>query len=76
MSPANESKRTALEEKLRAVDYQLRSEMRARGFDPEQDDNVALTAPLAKLYVEREDLRAELESLGADGSSSGDNQGS
>jgi hypothetical protein len=76
MSPANESKRTALEEKLRAVDYQLRSEMRARGFDPEQDDNVALTAPLAKLYAEREDLRAELESLGADGSSSGDNQGS
>jgi hypothetical protein len=76
MSPANDSKRTALEEKLRAVDNHLRSEMRARGFDPEQDDNVALTAPLAKLYAEREDLRAELESLGADGSSSGDNQGS
>ncbi|MDQ2973860.1 MAG: hypothetical protein M3R69_00455 [Acidobacteriota bacterium] len=69
MSPANESKRTWLEEKLRAVDYRLRSEMRARGFDPEQDDNVALTAPLAKLYTERENLRAELESLIEDDSS-------
>jgi hypothetical protein len=71
MSPANESKRTSLEEKLRAVDYRLRSEMRARGFDPEQDDNVALTAPLAKLYTERENLRAELASLREDDSSSG-----
>ena len=69
MSPANDSKRTALEEKLRTVDYHLRSEMRARGFDPEQDDNVALTAPLAKLYTERENLRAELESLIEDDSS-------
>jgi hypothetical protein len=36
--------------------------MLARGFDPDQDDNIALTAPLAKLYLEREDLRAELDS--------------
>jgi hypothetical protein len=63
MSPANDSKRTALEEKLQAIDSQLRSEMSARGFDPEQDDNVAFTAPLAKLYTERENLRADLESL-------------
>jgi hypothetical protein len=69
MSPAHQSKRTSLEVKLRAVDYRLRSEMRARGFDPEQDDNVALTAPLAKLYTERENLRAELESLIEDDSS-------
>jgi hypothetical protein len=40
--------------------------MMARGFDPAQGDNVALTAPLAKLYMERENLRAELDSL-ADG---------
>ena len=56
-----ESRRKELEEKLRAVDRQLRSEMLARGFDPAQDDNLALTAPLAKLYLERENLRAELE---------------
>ncbi len=56
MSPADPAKRSALEEKLRAVDSLLRSEMRARGFDPSQDDNVALTAPLAKLYTDREKL--------------------
>src|SRR5947207_15275724 len=35
---------TELEEKLREVDERLRSEMRARGFDPAQDENLALTA--------------------------------
>ena len=60
---AEEYRRTRLEEKLRRVDQQLRSELRARGFDPDQDDNLALTAPLAKLYSEREELREELESL-------------
>jgi len=63
MSRQQESQRTRLAEKLREVDKQLRTEMLARGFDPSQDDNVALTAPLAKLYTERENLRAELESL-------------
>ena len=60
---AEASRRKRLEEKLREVDQQLRSELRARGFDPDQDDNLALTAPLAKLYSEREELREELESL-------------
>ena len=63
MSGLEESKRTELEKRLSEVDQQLRSEMVARGFDPAQDDNVALTAPLAKLYMERENLRAELELL-------------
>jgi len=63
MSGAEESKRMELEERLREVDWQLRSEMLARGFDPAQDENVALTAPLARLYMERENLRAELDSL-------------
>ena len=60
---AEEYQRKRLEKKLREVDQQLRSEMRARGFDPDQDDSLALTAPLAKLYSEREELREELESL-------------
>lgn len=51
-----------LEESLRQVDEQFRREMRARGFDPEQADNLALTGPLARLYAEREQLREELES--------------
>jgi hypothetical protein len=55
--------RIQLEEKLREVDERLHSEMLARGFDPDQEDNTALTAPLAKLYLERENLRAQLEEL-------------
>lgn len=55
--------RSQLEDRLKQVDAQLQSELRARGFDPNQDDNLALTAPLAKLYTERETLRAELEAL-------------
>jgi hypothetical protein len=61
-SSSESLRRTQLEEKLREVDQRLRREMLARGFDPDQDDNIALTAPLAKLYMEREDLRAELDS--------------
>jgi hypothetical protein len=57
----SQSKQNELEEKLREVDQQLRNEMQTRGFDPDQEDNVALTAPLAKLYMERENLRAQLE---------------
>ena len=56
-------KRMELETKMREVEERLRSEMVARGFDPDQQDNLALTGPLAKLYVERENLKAELELL-------------
>ena len=57
------SGRLQLENKLREVDARFRREMRARGFDPDQRDNLALTAPLAKLYTERENLRVELDAL-------------
>lgn len=57
------SARTQLEEKLREVDERLRSELRRRGFDPDQAENLALTGPLAKLYMERETLGEELETL-------------
>jgi hypothetical protein len=63
MSQGEPSKRTLLEAQLRDVDQRLRKAMLARGFDPAQGDNVALTAPLAKLYTERENLRAALQSL-------------
>ncbi len=46
-----ESVRTQLQEKLRRVNEQLRKEMLARGFDPAQYENLALTAPLAELYM-------------------------
>ena len=58
-----ESARTQLEEKIRRLNDRLHREMLARGFDPAQDENLALTAPLAKLYMEREELRAELDTL-------------
>ena len=58
-----DTRQAQLEERLRQVDEQFRREMRARGFNPDQDDNLALTAPLARLYAERELLREELESL-------------
>lgn len=62
-----ELRRTQLEMKLLAVDEQMRNEMLARGFDPAQADNLALTGPLAKLHMERENLRAELELLSGNG---------
>lgn len=62
-----ELRRTELEMKLLAVDERMRNEMRARGFDPAQADNLALTGPLAKLYMERENLQAELELLSGNG---------
>lgn len=60
---ANQPRRIELARRLVEVDERLRNEMRARGFDPDQSDNLALTAPLAKLYSERENLRAELAKL-------------
>ncbi len=61
----DEAKRTQLKLQLQEVEARFRSEMLARGFDPAQGDNLALTAPLAKLYMERENLRAEIASLSA-----------
>jgi hypothetical protein len=62
-----ELRRTQLEMKLIEVNQRMRDEMLARGFDPAQADNLALTGPLAKLYMERENLQAELETLSGDG---------
>jgi hypothetical protein len=50
-----------IEAKLQAVEERFDREMRARGFDPAQEDNVALPSALARLYAEREELREELE---------------
>ena len=63
----SESARKDIEAKLRAVERQLQQEMLARGFDPSQEENVALTAPLAKLYMERESLRAKLDEFNETG---------
>ena len=52
-----------LEARLREADERLQSEMRARGFDPAQAENLALTGHLAKLYAAREELQEELDTL-------------
>jgi hypothetical protein len=62
-SASFEKAQTELEERLRELDERLRNEMRARGFDPAQAANLALTGPLATLYMQRQTLREELETL-------------
>jgi hypothetical protein len=52
-----------LGERLRALDTEFDQEMRARGFDPAQAENVALPSHLATLYARREQIRAELREL-------------
>ena len=52
-----------LHSRLRALDAEFDRELRARGFDPAQAENVALPSHLAALYAEREQIKAELEEL-------------
>ncbi|MEK6333862.1 MAG: hypothetical protein AABM67_02875 [Acidobacteriota bacterium] len=51
----------ALRARLRELEAEFDREMRARGFDPAQAENVALPSHLAALYAEREQIRAELD---------------
>jgi chaperonin cofactor prefoldin len=53
----------SLQERLREVEEQLQHKMRQRGFEPDQVEVVALPGDLAKLYAEREKLRAELDEI-------------
>lgn len=50
-----------LEAKLRSVEETFAREMRERGFELDQTENVALPGSLARLYAEREALKAQLE---------------
>lgn len=50
-----------LKSKLRALDAEFDREMRTRGFDPAQAENVALPSHLAALYAEREKIKAQIE---------------
>ena len=59
-----------LNRKLRDIEAEFDREMRARGFDPAQADNVALPSALAKLYAERELIKARLEEYSSEESES------
>ena len=63
MPTDSDLRRVKLKAKLRKVEETFESELRARGFDPAQSQNVALPGSLAKLYAELEQLRSELEEL-------------
>ena len=56
-------RREGLAARLRELDELFEREMRARGFDPSQAENVALTSGLARLYAAREQLREEMADL-------------
>ena len=51
----------SLRAQLRAINIEFDREMRVRGFDPAQADNVALPSHLAALYAEREKIKARIE---------------
>jgi hypothetical protein len=55
-----------LETQLKEISEQFEQQMRARGFDPEQADNVALPTALARLYVERQRLLEKLAEIRGD----------
>ena len=59
--PKNEA--SELHHRLRSLDAEFERQMRARGFDPAQAENIALPSSLAKLYAERDRTKAQLEEL-------------
>lgn len=61
MDTERDARRIKLEARLRAVEESFEREMREKGFEPAQAENVALPSSLARLYLEREELRAQLE---------------
>jgi hypothetical protein len=61
------SKTEDLNQRLRVLDAEFDREMRARGFDRAQQENIALPAHLAELYKQREQVKAELADLAGEG---------
>ena len=49
-----------IREQLKLVTKQFEREMRERGFDPQQAENIPLTPSLARLQLEQANLRAQL----------------
>ncbi|MCM3871354.1 MAG: hypothetical protein ND895_11770 [Pyrinomonadaceae bacterium] len=69
MSYRETEREVELKERLREVEKEFERQMRERGFEPDQAELVALPGPLAKLYAERAELRADLENLKGDSQS-------
>ena len=67
MTDGKNERRNELEAQLRLIESEFDREMRERGFEPAQAENVALPTSLARLYAERESIKAELEDLTSGG---------
>ena len=52
-----------LETRLSSINERFTRELRARGFDPAQVETTALPGELARLYLEKQLLLAELSEL-------------
>jgi uncharacterized damage-inducible protein DinB len=63
MQAKTESEVAALRARLQQVEEKLNHELRARGFDPAQADNIALPTSLAQLSAERDRLKQELQEM-------------
>jgi hypothetical protein len=50
-----------LRERLRELEERFDREMRTRGFDPTQAENIALPSRLAAIYAECEKLKWQIE---------------
>jgi hypothetical protein len=57
------SRREELETRLKLLNQEFEKQMRARGFDPAQVENVALPSELAHLYGECQMLSEQLEEI-------------
>lgn len=55
-----------IRDRLKIVTEQLEREMRERGFDPQQVENVPLSPSLAALHLEQTNLRLRLNELNPD----------
>lgn len=55
--------RARLQSEIQQVTEEFEQQMRARGFDPAQAENVALPASLAQLYARQQLLLEELEEI-------------
>ena len=63
MADRTSDRRRALEDKLRSIEEIFLREMRQRGFEPDQAENVALPTSLARLYTQREAWKTELNEM-------------
>ena len=61
--PEAEARTRQLSGKLAELETKFRVEARKRGFDPNQVENMALPAALARLFADCAAIRLELEEL-------------